>query len=212
MDRWLAIAVSSLALLVSVTTAWLTLFRRGRLRMTQPTVVFLGPDGRSLPGKTTRLKVFLRTLLFSTSRRGQTVESLYVNVQRGESRQNFSIWVYGDARLARGSGLFVPAEGVACNHHFLLPEDGAAFPLLAGEYVLRVHAKRVEDSAPECLMTVRLRISDAHAKLLDDPEAGIYFDWGPDQQAYHAHVEARPPVPMPRWLFEGPPTEQNDKA
>lgn len=56
-----SIVISVSALVVSVTTAWLTLFRRGTIRMTQPTLVFFGPDG--LAGGP---KVFLRTL--STAR------------------------------------------------------------------------------------------------------------------------------------------------
>lgn len=127
MTESLSFAVSVLALAISIVTAWLTLFRRGELKMTQPTVVFLGPDGGAPNEGPPRLKVFLRTLLFSTSVRGQIVESMHVNVQRGETRQNFSIWVYGDKQLSRGSGLHVGPEGVACNHHFLLPEDGASF-------------------------------------------------------------------------------------
>lgn len=202
MPAWISLGVSVLALAVSAATAWLTFFRRGRLQMTQPTVVFFGPDGGSRPGESPRLKVFLRTLLYSTSRRGQTVESMYVNLQRGESRQNFSVWVYGDQHLARGSGLFVGHEGFACNHHFLLPEDGAAFPLVAGSYTLRVYAKRIIDSAPKELTTVRLSISDAHAAQLGSPTAGLYFDWGPDQRAYHPHIEQRRPTPLPPWLLE----------
>jgi hypothetical protein len=61
---------------------------------------FLGPDCGRRMGEKRPLKVFLRTLLFSTSKRGQTVESLHVKLQRGESRQSFSIWVYGDGPLA----------------------------------------------------------------------------------------------------------------
>jgi len=201
MPPWFTLAVSALALAVSAVTAWLTLFRRGDLRMTQPTVVFFGPDGGSR-GDEPRLKVFLRTLLYSTARSGQTVESMYVNVQRGETRQNFSVWVYGEEHLARGSGLYVGQEGLACNHHFLLPEDGASFSLVAGTYTMRVFAKRVTDAAPRELSSVRLTISDAHAAQLRKPHAGIYFDWGPDQQAYHAHVEERRPRPLPPWLLD----------
>lgn len=171
--------------------------------MTQPTVIFFGPDGGARPaGQKRRLKVFLRTLLYSTARRGQTVESLHVNLQRGESKQNFSIWVYGDEKLVRGSGLFVPMEGIACNHHFLLPEDGTDFRLLAGDYTLRVFAKKVSVNAAEELASVRLRISDAHARDLEDENAGIYFDWGPEQQAYHPHIERKPPKPIPEALLE----------
>lgn len=202
MTDWIAVGISSLALLVSGLTAWLILLRRGSLRMTQPTVVFFGPDGGRGEGEKRRLKVFLRTLLYSTSRRGQTVESMHVSLQRADSRQNFSIWVYGEDRLARGSGLFVGAEGLACNHHFLLPEDGADFRLLPGEYMLRVYAKRVADCEPRELAAVVLRISESHARELQNKDAGIYFDWGPDQQAYHAHVQIQEPKPIPPWLFE----------
>ena len=38
----IALAISVLSLFVSLTTAWLTLFRRGTVKMTQPTVIFLG--------------------------------------------------------------------------------------------------------------------------------------------------------------------------
>jgi len=201
MSNWFAIGISTLALAVSALTVWFTLLHKGTLRMTLPTVVFFGPDGGSSHEKQ-RLKVFLRTLLYSTSRRGQTVESLHVNVQRGESRQNFSIWVYGDDHLARGSGIYVGPDGIACNHHFLLPEDGADFRLLPGQYTIRIYAKRVSDSKPRQLMQVMLQISDAHALELQNEHAGIYFDWGPDQQAYHAHVEIRKPTPIPKWLLE----------
>lgn len=192
MSDWISLGVSVLALAMSAATAWLTFFRRGRLRMTQPTVIYLGPDGETGRGP---LKVYLRTLLYSTSRQGQTIESMYVNLQRGETRQNLSIWVYGEERLARGSGLFVGREGLACNHHFLLPGDGAAFPLVAGSYTLRVYAKRVTDVSPKELAMVPLMISDTHASQLRQVGFGLYFDWGPDQQAYHADVRQVAPPP-----------------
>ncbi len=211
MTEWIAPGISSLALAVSGITACLTLFRPGSLRMTQPTVVFFGPDGGRGEGEPPRLKVFLRTLLYSTSRRGQTVESMHVNLQRAESKQNFSIRVYGDDRLARGSGLHVGPEGVACNHHFLMPDDGAAFRLLSGRYTLKVFAKRISDPEPRQLATLVLTISESQAAELGRDDAGIYFDWGPDQQAYQAHVEIRKPRPLPPWLLEAainPPTKE----
>ncbi len=202
MTAWIALAISALSLTVAAITAWLTLFRSGDLRMTQPTVVFFGPDGGRRDGVNPRLKVYLRTLLFSTARRGQTVESMHVSLQRGESKQNFSVWVYGDGRLNRGSGLYVGEQGVACNHHFLLPEDGADFRLLAGQYTVRVFAKRVYDREPRELAHIGLSISESQAAELRKDDAGIYFDWGPDQQAYHAHVEIKKPQPLPPWLLE----------
>src|SRR5882762_6140076 len=107
-------------------TAWLTFFRKGKLMMTQPTVVFFGPDGSRFDSD--KNKIYLRTLLYSTAKRGQVLESLHVSLQRNESKQNFSIWVYGEkGNLKRSSGLFVAQEGVTFDHHFLLSNDGANF-------------------------------------------------------------------------------------
>jgi hypothetical protein len=39
-----SLAISTLSLAVSAVTAWLTLFRRGTVKMTQPTVIFFGPE------------------------------------------------------------------------------------------------------------------------------------------------------------------------
>src|SRR6266849_6487943 len=129
-----SITVSVLALAVSSVTAWLTLFPRGTVKMTQPTVIFFGPDNPRSRDETPLPKVFLRTLLFATSKRGRIVESMHVSLSRNEAQQNFSIWVYGDERLVRGSRLFVGETGIAVNHHFLAPKDGSSFRFTEGRY------------------------------------------------------------------------------
>lgn len=201
MQDWFPIVISLIAMLTSVLTGWFTLFRRGELCMTQPTIVYLGPDGSPVDESERHIKLYLRTLLYSSSRSRQTVESLYVNIQRGETKQNFSIWVYGDDKLSRGSGLSVGEEGVACNHYFLLPHDGSDFKLFSGVYTLKVYGKRVCDLKPRQLLVTELTITEQQATELKDINAGIYFDWGPDQQQYHAHVEVRKPDLPPKWLL-----------
>jgi hypothetical protein len=118
----LALVVSFLALAVSALTAWLTLLRKGEIRMTRPTVVYFGPDGGS-KAEAPPEKVFLRPLLYSTGKRGHVIENMFVRLHRGETRQNFNVWAYGDKNLNRGSGLFVPETGFPTNHYFLLPPD-----------------------------------------------------------------------------------------
>lgn len=127
----ITITISVMAFIISATTAWLTLYRKGTVRMTQPTVIFFGPD------ISVSRKVFLRTLLYSTAKRGRIVESMWVKLRRGESAQTFNIWVYGDSSLARGSGLHVGENGVVCNHHFLLPKDGTIYEFLRVNISLR---------------------------------------------------------------------------
>ncbi|MBM7073324.1 hypothetical protein JQC92_15015 [Shewanella sp. 202IG2-18] len=186
----ISLVLSCLALIVSGITAWLTLFRKGELVMTQPTVIFFGPDGLNFDGS--KSKVFLRTLLYSTSKRGQVLESLHLSIHRNETKQNFSIWVYGEkGSLKRGSGLFVPQEGITADHHFLLPVDGANFEFLAGKYQVFVFAKLVGGKKPIELSRLNLEINETHAIELAKPNSGIYHDWSPDQQTYYSHIDRK---------------------
>ena len=161
--------------------------------MTQPTTIYFGPDG----GKdgATKKKVFLRTLLYSTSYKGKMVESMHVNVQRGEMKQNFNIWVYGEDKLARGSGLFIGKEGKTFNHHFLDPMDLSEYSFLDGNYILRVYAQLVGSKKIIELSEIKLKITDEEAERLQQYGAGIYFDWLPDQQEYSSHIDS-PPVSL----------------
>ncbi len=190
----LSLVVSIAALAASGITAWLALLRRGTVKMTQPTVIYFGPDGgfRERPP----LKVFLRTLLYATGKRGCIVESMFLRLQRSETSQNFNIWVYGDTGdLHRGSGLAVPDNGIAADHHFILPSDGTPFQFLPGAYKLDVFATLVGGRASSLLYTVELELSADHASALQKPHHGVYFDWGPDARRYHAHVRPHPVPP-----------------
>lgn len=190
----LSIVISTASLLIAGLTAWLTLFRRGTVKMTQPTVVFFGPDGGPSKKGEGLPKVFLRTLLFSTGKRGRVVESMFVRVVRGESVQNFNVWVYGDDRLSRGSGIFVGDSGLVCNHHFLLPRDGTPYEFLPGDYTVHVFASLLGQQSPLHLSSVALSLSVEQAATMKENRFGCYFDWGPDSQKYHGHVDA-PPTP-----------------
>jgi hypothetical protein len=193
----IAIAVSVLALAISATTAWLTLFRRGTVKMSQPTVIFFGPDSPSSIGDPASQKVFLRTLLFATSKRGRVIEGMHVALSRNETHQNFNIWVYGDDKLVRGSGLFIGENGIAANHHFLTPKDGNYFRFIEGSYRLDVYAHLLGATSKTLLFSQVLEITREVAVQLHEPETGLYFDWGPDSFRYIAHVEKRRPTPDP---------------
>lgn len=186
MPEPMTVGISILALLVSGTTAWLTLFRRGTVKMTQPTTVFLGGDGKS-----GQPKVYLRTLLYSTSKRGRIIESMYAKVRCGETTQNFNVWVYGEDKLARGSGLFVGETGIVCNHHFVLPK-GAHFKFSSTEYVIEVYANLVGNRSVLLLHRTRLSMPSKYAVHMRDLLAGVHFDWGPDSGSYHAHIRPHP--------------------
>src|SRR3989338_1272111 len=115
------IMISIISLVGSAVIGWLTLFRFGTVRMTQPTSIYFGPDGKKGEG---RPKVYVRALLFASAHRGCIIESMFAKLRREESTQTFNIWVYGqDGKLDRGSGVFIDRQGNTCYHHFLLPND-----------------------------------------------------------------------------------------
>ena len=60
--------ISIIALVVSLFTAWFTIFRRGSVRSTHPSFVAFRYDFLDKPFALA--KIFLRTLLFSTGKRG----------------------------------------------------------------------------------------------------------------------------------------------
>lgn len=202
MEGALSLVISALAFGVSAITAWLTLFRRGTVMMTQPTVIYFGADAPRTLDDRPSPKVYLRTLLFATSRRGRVVESLHVALSHNEARHNFNIWVYGEGALVRGSGLFVGENGVTANHHFLAPRDQRAFQFEAGVYQLEVFARLLGERQPRRLFVQTLEISVAHESALKTTGAGVYFDWGPDSSRYLPHVETRRPAPEPENLLE----------
>ena len=117
---------------------------------------FLWTGRAALPEQPSRPKVYLRTLLFSTSKKGRIIESMHVALSRNETHQNFNIWVHGDEKLVRGSGLFVGETGVAANHHFLAPGDNNSFQFVEGRYRLDVYAHLLGDQKSTLLFSQAL--------------------------------------------------------
>jgi hypothetical protein len=170
-----SLLISILSLAISATTVWLTLFRRGRLAMTQPNVVFFGFD--RTPEVTA--KVFLRTLLYSTANRGQVIESMFVKVHQGDSVRVFSFWGCGETnQLVPGSGLYVGQQGIALNHHFVWSLHEQPYEFEPGEYRIEVFARIVGQPAPHRLAEVRLALSENQAAQLLGRE-GVLFEAQP---------------------------------
>ncbi|MGN7103111.1 hypothetical protein ACTHR6_16000 [Ralstonia holmesii] len=162
-------------------------------------------------------KVFLRTLLFATSKRGRIVESLYVTVTRDETQynfrnatqHNFNVWVYGEReKLVRGSGLFVGETGVEANHHFLPSPDIGATLFAEGCYRVDVFAHLLGDKRQRLLLSQSLIVTPELARQLQCRDAGLRFDWAPDSSRYVATVDERPPQASPRRLQSGQGTPQ----
>jgi hypothetical protein len=172
--------VSVTSLILSITVAWLTLFRRGTLHMTQPVqIAFLYENNKP--------KIFLRTLLYATGKRGYVIEGLYLKVSHAGSTHTFGFWAYGERdALTVAGGLRVTEEGVAYNHHFLQIDEQSYFP--EGSYEIAAYARIVSSRTAKSLATIKVALSKEEATRLY-LKRGVLFTWNPDTKVYHPSFE-----------------------
>jgi hypothetical protein len=164
----LAPYISIVALCVSVFTAWFTILRRGSVRSTHPSFIAVRYD--FVDAKPPQAKIFLRTLLFSTGKRGWVIESLFLRVREGARSEEFAFWGHGDKDLVRGSGLFVPENGVVTNHHFNPLRTAPVFLFSHGTYQLELVAQLVGRSQSISLWKLDIELPrGARSRRARDP-------------------------------------------
>jgi hypothetical protein len=183
----LALAISTIAVTISAITAWLTLFRRGQVRMTRPTMIVLLHEGAGLIPK-----LFVRTLLYCPAHRGAVVENMYAVLRNGNKSTTFAFWSHGEKDLVRGSGLYVGREGVALNHHFVLLSRSATCDFEAGKQVLEIFALQVGDLGPRRLAEAAFSLTEEMANALNLKAAAVWFNWNPQEASYTAEIESNP--------------------
>ena len=181
--------LSALALLVSLFTLWFTVLRRGTVRSTHPSFIAVRYDfvEKSAP----QAKVFLRTLLYCTGKRGQVIETLSLRVKDAERTAEFSFWGYGDKDLIRGSGLFVPETGIATNHHFNPTDSQALFKFSGGVYSLELMAKIVGRESLTSLWRIEVEMPPQAFASSIRRDTAVFFSWSPDLRRYVSSVESR---------------------
>ncbi len=174
---------------MSTITFWLTRVKKGNVKMTKPSVIFFGPDGVGNDHK----KIFIRTLLYSTSLRGVYIQNMHIKLIGKSLNQIFNIWIYDDNGLVRGSGLFIDKSGISSNHHFLLPKSNSNFKFIEGNYDLEIYVE-VVDRKPKKIYEQKLHLTKDQSDEINNNSAGVYFDWTPNMQAYQSHIDRRPKV------------------
>lgn len=181
--------VAIIALVVSLFTLWYTSLRRGSVCSTHPSFIAFRYDFVDKP--VPQAKVFLRTLLFSTGKRGQVIENLFLRVSEGTRSEEFSFWGYGDQDLVRGSGIFVPEIGVVTYHHFNPLHTEKLFKFSQGRYTLELIAKVIAKKNLISLWTIGLDVPAGAYDTSIPRDRAIYFNWSPEEQRYIASIEKR---------------------
>jgi hypothetical protein len=182
-----SILISALSLIVSSIAICLTLWR-GQMKMTRPTIFGILYDHSN--GHEPRTKIYLRSLLFSSSKRGQAIESMHVTLRRNETQQTFSIWAFGELKdMKVGGGLYVPESGIVGNHHFVVSPNDGNYVFRSGTYELKVFATIVGKENASLMFSQIFDLSSNEAEVLQDPQQGILFTWGPDSRRYHPTID-----------------------
>lgn len=181
--------ISIIALSLSLFTLWFTILRRGSVRSTHPSFVAIRYDfvGKKVP----QAKIFFRALLFSTGKRGQVVESLFLRVGNGSRQEEFSFWGHGDKDLIRGSGLFIPETGLVTNHHFNPVATDHLFLFSEGLYSLELVAKVVGKESLISLWNVQVEMPAGVFGSNIVQEKAVFYSWSPEQKCYITTIENR---------------------
>jgi len=159
----LTVSISIASLLWSAYTFFVVRFDRGRLKMTQPTLVSLTRD---LPKGWA--KIFLRTCLFTTGSKGRVVENMFLRVCcNNTTPRTFDFWGHTESgKLTLGSGLFVGPTGIGSDHHFNPPEGSADFLFASGAYVIDVYATVAGRRKSDKLMRLTFTVDEDQAAEL----------------------------------------------
>jgi hypothetical protein len=172
------IVISIGSLLISCFTLWATYWHKGQVEMTRPAIVIFAHEGK----RKNEPKVFLRTLLRSTSKNGDVVESLFLILKHEKSVQTFSVWAYGDKGVVRGSGIFVSEQGIEVYHHFIVPKSVKNYVFLSGNYDVEVHA--VIRGKKKKLCELKVTLPEEMTQVLNNGILGVYFDWDLENSTY----------------------------
>ena len=182
---YISITISLIALGVSLFTFWFINVKKGEVKMTRPNIIcFLGQNNRDAS------KVFIRTLLYSTSNQGRYIQNMFIVLRHGETIQNFNVWANDANGLVRGSGLFVNKNGVSSYHHFLLPKDETEYIFKAGNYILQIFIE-IAGKKTKMIFEEHLKVTEQQAASLGQGNA-IYYDWAPNTRNYFSYTDAKP--------------------
>jgi hypothetical protein len=182
----LSILLAGCSFLLSLYALWITQLWRGKLKMTQPTLLRLTRE------KATYVpKIILKTCLFTTAPKGCVIESMYLKVHQSCEPYIFDIWHYEETtKLALGSGLFVGSTGVSYNHHFYLRREQEEFRFVDGEYKVEVFASVVGQSNVEKLKEISFSVDGQQSsELIQIPSRYLMLLWNTDTHSYKEYVE-----------------------
>ena len=173
--EYLSLIISALALGLSGLTAWLTLLRKGELKITQPTPLLLDYEKGFA-------RVSFYTMIYSSAFRGQIIESMHVIVKQNNIEHQFNNWAYSQDSRAYASGCYIKPEGVPQNHQFITSEDNIVFN--TGDITIEVYARLPSKTEAHLLKSIKLTIPENQQQSCRTKSLSLMLEWEPNKQIY----------------------------
>jgi hypothetical protein len=180
------------ALLVSIGTAWFNIFHRGTIKMARPHFFALLPEDSLFGGW---LKFFIRTLVFSTGKRGRVIETIYLDLKHDGKTFPFYYWMYGETdNLKIGSGIFVGPEGISANFHFVPTSPLSINDLSPGKYELSIRATLLGNKRSIDLGNISFELGAEEVSIFGkNKNKAIYYVWDIKTKKYRSRIDTRQP-------------------
>jgi hypothetical protein len=185
----LSIILSAFAISLTIFNLWLSQIRKGRVSMTSPSIMFLGPDG--FDGKVK--KVAFYSLLYCTGNR-RYIESLYAILSHDGIETRFDEWIVAadGKKAARGGGLFLNQSGHAGFHHILQRVTSAPFTFTPGDYRASIFVVIAGEKNPVLLGKYNLPMTQKECDAIVKHNAGVYYSFDPVTRIYEGRLSSPP--------------------
>ncbi len=145
---------------------------RGRLKASPPRFVFF----YATVGTGRRAVILIETHLRSTVDKAWHVESMRVQVTRGEGMQSFSQWHFEESGELSTAGLSVLNGGRHLCVYFQLPDEEQDYQFLANSYCINMIIA-CDGRGERTIHKAEMIINKHLQELLKAGETGIEFTW-----------------------------------
>lgn len=176
----MSLIISALAFGLSALTAWLTLLRKGKLKVTQPTPLLLGYENN-------KAKISFYAMLYSTAFRGQIIENMHIVLKQNNKNFLFNKWVYAQDSKAYASGCYIKPEGIPQNHQFFTSDVNYVFQ--PGKIEIEIYVHLPTSKKTNLLRSIKLEIPKDFKTDCENKMKGLMFEWEPDKLKYDLRID-----------------------
>jgi len=185
--NYIAIGVSVLSLLFSVTALYIVNFWEGKINSTAPSQITLGISNIG----PRRPFIIIESFFYTQSLQGKVIESLYAEVLFKEKSQKFNSWMAGNSSTQnriRMSGIRVNRSGVNLSSIFFPPHPDWGFTFPKGECTLKLFARTTGKSDYIELNKIDINLTESQSDEIENSKLAV-FEISSNGKDYHVYMD-----------------------